>query len=292
MSSSVSLGTQPSPSLANTYLQFCQNELDPALITAFTKESNDFANAALVRAVAFPIIVGSTLLTAAVIAPIFTIVIGFSSVLLLLQVKKVYSTLILKSELAQERVNQLSCLHKHYESLANSTPAEIQQMLKEKGHSFIIGIGQNDAQLSTLKPILARHLFWEEHIAVYQKYQNGKLKLADFLTKENFKLNRKEIYDLQSEALEFKKQMLVAKVKCAFVSAALFNPKAKGNLEDLGTFSVLSGQEMAIATASTVSKSNDLFQFNLPNAPAVTYDQAMQYTIPQLAMLLYRNIPH
>ena len=290
MSASISLNSYTTPVAANTYLEFCEKELDPALIASFTKESTDFANSALIRAIAFPVIVLAALSTAALIAPIFTIVIGFSSVLLLNHIKKVYSALILKSELAQERVNQLNLIHTHYQTLTNSTPAQIQQMLKEKGINFIIGMGQNDPRLTHLKPLIARHLFWEEHIQALKIKQQEKLQQAGTLTAQNSTLNRKEIYALQSQALEFEKQTLVAKVKCAFVNAVLFNPIAKGNLEDLGTFSMLSGQERAIALASNASRANDLFSFNRPNATAITYDEAKQYTIPQLAMHLYRNM--
>ena len=285
MSTLVSLN-QPT----NTYLELCEKELDPALIDRYTKESNSFANSALVRAVAYPLFVIASLATAAIIAPIFTIVIGFSSVMLLFHVKKAYSSLILKSELAHERANQLNAIQAHHLTLANSTPAQIQQMLKDKGLSFIIGMIPNDPKLISLKPALARHLYWEDRIAELKSLQDEKLVRAGSLTKQNFELNRNEIFAAQSQALEFEKQALNAKVKCAFVNAVLFNPTYKGNLENLGRFSILSGEERAIAVPSGVAKANDFFQFNRPNAPAITYDEAKCNTIPQLAMHLYRNM--
>ena len=283
MSTSVSLN-QPT----NTYLELCENQLDPAFVSFYTAESNDFANSALVRVVASCFFALASLATAAYIAPIFTIVIGFSSVLLLHHVKKVYSSLMQKSELAQERANQFSSIQAHYQSLTHSTPTQIQQMLKDKGLSFVIGMGVNDPKLTSLKPLIARHLYWEERIAELKSLQDEKFKRASSLTKQGFELNRGEIFAAQSQALEYEKQALNAKVKCAFVNAVLFNPTYKGRFEDLGRFSILTGQERAIALPLGVAKANDFFEFNRQDA--ITYDEAKCNTIPQIAMHLYRNM--
>ena len=112
-------------------------------------------------------------------------------------------------------------------------------MLKDRGLNCVIGMAPNDSKLLSLKPALARHLYWEDRIAELKSLQNEKNGLACSLTKRNFELNRNEIFAAQSQALEFEKQALIAKVKCAFVNAVLFNPTYKGNLEELGRFSIL-----------------------------------------------------
>lgn len=290
MSASIALNPNSSSGATKTYLNFCEEQLDPALISSYTQESHGFANSAMIRAVAYPIMAAVAFITTTIYAPIFTIIIGFSSILLLSHVKKVYSEFIRQSDVAQQRADQLNLINQHYQGLSNSTPGQLQQILKDKGISFVIGMQQNDPRLTSLKPLIARHLFWEGRIEELKTKQQEKLQLAKKLTERNFELNRNEIHDLQSDALEFENQALIAKVKGAFISAVIRRPDYKGTLEDLGTFSNLSGQERGIARASSAAKANDFFNFNRPGAPSIKYDEAKQNTLSQLSMHLYPNM--
>lgn len=286
MSNSISLNSQNT----TNYIDICKSELDPNYVTHYTNESNRLSNRALIYAVAFPVIIATSIALVAAFAPPFLIVTGFTALLLISVVHKIYCDLTLKSELTQERANQFKSIQEHHESLTNATPAQIQQMLKEKGIDFVIGIRQNDQQLATLKPVLARHLFWEERIDQLKKSQEKTLKQVNKLTAQNTQGNKAAISALQGDVLNLESQLVTAKVKCAFVNAALFNPTCKGRLEDLGTFSTLSGQERAVALAASASKANDFFLFNQPNLSAITFEDAKRSTIRQLGMRLYPNI--
>ncbi|GEM_PF-5330356 len=286
MSISILHNSQSAP----LYLDLCKSELDPSLAMIYSKESELEANLALVYCVAFPIIIATSLAITATFAPVFLIVTGFTALLLIYPLKEIYSNTAINAELKEARFRQLKSLQKHYESLAQATPAQIQQMLKEKGIDFVIGMGQNDPQLTTLKPMLARYLFWEERITELKKSQEKKLRRAETLTTENAEQNKIAISNLQRDALNIESQLVTAKVKCAFVNAALFHPTCKGCLENIGTFSTLSGEERAIALGAKASKANDFFLFNQPHLSAITFEDAKRCTIRQLGMRLYPHI--
>lgn len=272
---------------SKTYLQFCEEELSPGKIDAFGIASQCWKATAIIAATMLSILVASAFVLVILFAPlVFPIsVAGVCALFLLWGVKEVYSYCDMKSQLNSDRAQQLRAIEKHHQTLSNATPERIQSVLSQKGISYVTGMGANSPRLITLKPLIARHLFWEDRMKELEKKQNEKAAAAAKLSKANSVANRDHIYALQSEAVGLEAETLKAKVKCAFVHAVLRKPEFKGSFEKLGKFSHLSGQERTMALAAKTPGADDFFIFNGPNAKKITLSEAKTFTISQLAIL-------
>ncbi len=277
----ISLSTTTIP---KSYLQFCEEELNPDLHASYSRKSTLWKVAAVATLVAFTALMVGVLVASALYAPVFFPMIGVCCILPLGQVQKVYRLFEKWSDEASERAVQLGAINKHYQELSGSTPSQLQQLLQQKGINHVTGMQHNDPNLTSLKPLIARHLFWEGHVEELNKKMQEKLELASKLYNKDYTENKDEIYELRSEALEIEKQVLESKAKNAFINAVIRRPHYTGNLEDLGTFSPLSGQERAIGMQAGAAGSNEFFSFKARSMPAIFYDEAKRLAVPDLAM--------
>ncbi len=272
------------PSVPKSYLQFCEEELNPDLLSSCSRKSTLWKVAAVTTLVAFTALMVGALVASALYAPIFFPMVGVCCILPLGQVQKVYRLFVKWSDEASERAVQLGAINGHYQELSGSTPSQLQQLVGQKGINNITGMQHNDPNLTTLKPLIARHLFWEGHVEELTKKMQEKLDEASKLSSEGYTENKDEIYELRSEALEIEKQVLESKAKNAFINAVIRRPHYMGNLEDLGTFSPLSGQERAIGSQAGAAGTNEFFSFKARSMPGIFYNEAKQLSVPDLAM--------
>lgn len=281
-----------SSSLAQkTVLQQCQEELNPELLASYDQKSTLWKVAAIATLVAFTALMIGGFIATALYAPVFIPIIGITSLILLSQINRVYRTFDNWSTQSHERADQLREINRHYHELSGSTPAQIQQILRQKGIHNVTGMQYNDPNLTTLKPLIARHLFWEGHVEKLQKLKQEKLDEAAKLTSESFTDHREEIYDLRSEALELEKQALESKVKNSFINAALRRPHFAGTLADVGTFSALSGQERAAGIPMNVAGAGEFFTFKARNVAPIQYNEVKQIGVADLAMRMLAAMP-
>jgi len=276
-----------------SYLQFCREELNPNLIASYSRNSTLWKVAAIATLVAFTVLLIGAFIATVLYSPVFIPIVGLSCLILIGQIKKIYSLFDQWSYEASERANQLSAIKGHYQSLNASTPAHIQQILRQKGINSVSGMQVNDPNLMTLKPLIARHLFWEGRVTQLTQQKQEKIGLAIKLSNENFLENRDEIYELQSEALELERQALESRAKHVFINAVIRRPHFIGTSEDLVTLSSLSGQERAIAMRTGAPNAYEFLSFKTPRAvTTIRYDEMQQHAAADLAMRMVTAMTH
>lgn len=286
MTTSPLLSTTPIPTPSKSYLELCQDELDPKVQASYHRDSTLNRVAATATIVAFTALMIGGFIAIIVHAPVFVPLAGICSLLLLGLIKKVYSMFNQKADIASKRAEQLGIINKHYQELTNFTPQQIQQFLHDKAIYNVTGMQFNDPQLTTLKPLMARHLFWEGQAQEWSKKQAKQIEKADKLSNEDLIENRDEIYELRSDALQIEQIALESKIKNAFINAVMRRPQFAQKLEDLGTFSPLTGQERAIAIQLGSNNSDAFFSFKNTSMPAIRYHEAKQLSVSELAMRL------
>ena len=277
MTSTVALAP-PSP---KTYLQQCSEDLAPAVISSFQTKSTLWQVASVATLVAFSVLAVSSFCAVGIFAPIYVPIAGLTAVLLLRPVNKAYKLFELWSDEAHARAEQLKDIKSHYLEISPLNSVQLQLNLQQKG-IFLSTVEHSPADLQTLKPLIARHQFWEGHVRDIQTKIQGKLNEATRLTTGN----RAEIYELRCHALELEKQALEAKVKNAFISAVIRRPAFAGTPEDIGTFSKLSAQERAIGNAVNTASVNEFFTFKRSGFAALTADEVKRLTVAELGTRL------
>jgi hypothetical protein len=260
------------------YLQLCEEELRPRHISpesCLTAQYYHTKAVAIIQVIALSILVGSAFSATAIYLPALIPVAAFCALFILWTAKDSYLFQGMQAQFFWDKAEQMRSIRKHYEALVNANPVQMQKILNQKGVPYVFGMEKNDKQLSQLKPVLARHLYWEDQIQKLQKKQAGMLDAAGKA------IGRDKVYELRSVALELENEALVAKVKCAFVQAMLRKPKSIKTFEGLGKFSPLSGQERAIAIGAKAPKAKEFFVFNRKGV--ISFDEAKRCTISQLA---------
>lgn len=284
MATTAAIVSTPSIPPSTTFLQRCQQELDPSLLRSAQCKEILWKTAALVTVVAFSVLVVGTFAIALQVGTPALIPIGGVVCLLLVDVvqaiHKLFSTWAAN---ATERVKQLKGINGHYQQLSASNPTQIQHLLQHKGIYHVTGMQQNDPNLNALKVLIAHHLFWDDYNREWTTKKQEKLDLAAKLHQESYVDNCDEIYELRSEALDFEQQALEAKVKAAFVNAVIRHPQFTRELNDVGTFSPQTGQERAIGMLSGVQSACHFFTFK-SNLSPLTYDQVKELSIADLAL--------
>ncbi len=273
-----------------TYLQQCTDDLNPGCLSSFERKATLHQVAAIATLVAFTVFSLGSIAATALFAPIYVPLTALSVCYLFKYVQKGSDKLQLWSDQAGARAEQLKQISSHYQGLSTAT---LQQTLQEKGitWSTIPGM-QNPANLETLKPLIARHIFWEKHVAKLEERKQEKLAKATKLTEKNHVENKGRIYDLQCEALEIEKRALEGRIKTAFINAVIRRPGFLGTLDNLGTLSPITGQERVIGNAvSSGSTMNQLFTFKDGRTAAITIDEVKRLTITDLAQRILSAMP-
>ena len=271
-----------------TYLQQCSEDLQPGNLTSWQRKSTLYQVASVATLVAYTILAVGGLALSIFYAPIFVPVVAITSAFLLKFVQNGASILEGLSGQARARADQIKQISEHFQTLSSSSTQQIQQTLQEKGvqWSTIPGMTQDPSNLKTLNPLLARHLFWEKQIEKLEGQKKSKLSEASRLVAESEEKNQAEIYNLRSAALIIEKNLLESKIKNAFVNAVLRQPTFKGSLENVGTFSPLSGQERAVGNAASSGSATKFFTFKNNTTPTLTFDEVKSLGISELALRL------
>jgi hypothetical protein len=287
METSITVNNSPVSS-NKTYLQQCVEDMDPSLLSSSEKKSTLWQVASIATLVAFTVLAVGGLALCAAYAPLYIPLVAITSAFLLKYAKQGAKTLESWSEQARGRAEQLKEISKHYQALSSASRQLVQQALLEKGVAWytIPGMALNPAGVDTLKPLIARHTFWENRVKKLEEEKSGKLTEATKLAAKNYEANKDTIYELRSEALEVEKIALESKVKNAFINAVIRRPDFKGTLEDMGTFSPMSGQERAIANGTSPASATEFFTFKDGRTPTIAIDEVRRMGITDLAMRL------
>jgi hypothetical protein len=278
---------------SQTYLQRCTEDLQPSNLSSWNPnswswKSTQWQVAAVATYVAYTVFAVGGLAAAAAFAPVYIPVVAISSIFLLKFVQKGHDLFERWSDRASAHAGQLKAISRYLQELSSATPEQLQQILQQKGIQWftIPGMLQNPNDLTRLKPLIARHNFWETHIQTLQENQQKKLNEAARLSSESYADNKNEIYDLRCEALEIEKRVLEGKLKNAFINAVIRRPTHIGTLEDLGSITAISGQERAIGNATSATSVNDFFTFKNGRTPTLSGDDVKRMTTTDLAMRL------
>lgn len=284
----------PSSSLNKTYLQQCIEDLSPSNLSSLEWNSTLYRVASSATYVAFTVLAVGGIAAAAAFAPIYIPMIAISSILLLKFVQKGHDLLDEKADQARARAAQLKEIIRLHQQMSNMTLQQIQEALQQKGVQWFMipGMMFNPTNLETLKPLIARHSFWEGYIQKLEEKKQNKIDEAAKAIAKNYADNKDTIYDLHCETLEIEKNILEAKVKNAFINAVLRRPDHIGTLDDLGSFSEVSGQERAMADAVSSTSLNDFFKFKKSAIPTIKVDEVRRMTISDLAMRLIAAMPN
>jgi hypothetical protein len=264
----------PPPTPPKTYLQRCEEDLNPELASSFDKAAAQLKMKETATLVAFTTLVIGGIIATSLYTPVFIPVTGFSALFLVEPVNRVCHSFKTQAKQASGRADQLRAVSRHYQTLAQSTPLELQQILERKGIYIIPGMQRNDPRLTSLKPLIARHMFWEEHAESLQKRATEKLDEAAKTDKKNSAEDREEIFTLRSEALEWEREALESKCKNAFINAVIHHSNFTGTFTDMGALSPLSGQERAIEAVQGVRNANHFFNFKNSAIPPILYSEA------------------
>ena len=274
-----------------TFLQHCEEELAPKLRASFEENAILWKVAAVATLVAFAVLVLSAFVATGLFAPLYIPLIGISSIILLSQITSIYQMFQSRAAQASERAEQLKEINDHYQTLDASTPAQLQEILDQKGIRMIPGMQRNDPRLTTLKPLIARHLFWEGQTNSLQESAQEKLREAARLKQQNATGNREEIFQLRHEALEWENEALESKCKNAFINAVIRRPYYTGTLDDLGSFTEFSGLERAVNAANNISDTNNLFTFKNSSVPPIKYSDAKHSSVADLSYRFITPMP-
>lgn len=286
MATSVSVGTSTPPT--KTYLQQSLEDLEPGNLSSLQQKSTLWQVASVATLVAYTALAVTGLGLAAMYAPIYIPVLAVASLFLLGPTQKGANVFEEWADQTKARAEQIKEISQNFQAMSSATTRDLQQTLQQKGiHWFIVpGMVLNPANIDTLKPLIARHAFWEKRIEKIETNKTSKLTEATKLATENYEKNKEEISRLRVDALNLGKNALESKIKNAFINAVIRRPDFKGALENVGTFSPMTGPEQAIGTAVGATSAAELFTFKKGGVAALTIDEVKRSRVPDLAMRL------
>lgn len=287
----MAINLSPTQTAPITYLQFSEEELNPDLQAFHAKDSTMYRVAAIATVVAFSIIVGTAVIVTSIYFPLFLPLCLICSVPTLVVAKKVHAYFDHRSELASDRANQLAAIKRNFKEIEDFSPEQIQQLLQQRKINDIFRLRHNDPSLVNLKPLIARHIFWEDHVARLQAQQKDFSNRAAELESKDASGNRDKIVELRNTALEVEKDALESKVKNAFINAVIRRFAFAGTQGDLGTFSPLGGVERAALLQKNTPNANDLFTFKNGTSYTILYDEARNLDVYTLGTRIMTAMP-
>jgi hypothetical protein len=277
-------GAAANAAAPKTFLQQCVKEQAPGHLYELQSNSTLWQAAAVATYVAYIVLTLAGVATAVVFAPIFLPVITITSLFLLQYARKVHDLFDQKSEEADARAMQLKKISDELKRLTFATPQKLQEILQQKGIATMV---PNPREL---KPLIARHNFWEKHILMLKERRQATLAEAAKLSTKSYGDNKEKIFNLRCAALELEKASLEATIKNAFINAVIRRPQFAGKLEDLGSFSQASGQERAIDKASEVPDMNPFFRFQNQQLAPITFEEVKKLAVSDLAMRFVQSM--
>jgi hypothetical protein len=286
MATSVSVGTSTVPT--KTYLQQCVEDLEPSNLSSLQQKATLWQVASVATLVAYTALAVTGLGLATMYAPIYIPILAVASLFLLGPTQKGANIFEKWAAEANARAEQIKEVSQNCQTMSSATTRELQLNLQQKGiHWFTIpGMVLNPSNIDTLKPLIARHAFWEKWIEKIEADKTSKLAEATKLATENYEKNKEEINQLREKALNLENNALQSKIKNAFINAVIRRPDFKGALENVGTFSPMTGPEHAIGAAVGATSAAELFTFKNGNVAALTIDEVKRSRVPDLAVRL------
>lgn len=261
------------------FLQQCNEDLDPDVLSTLEQKASLWKMADVTSIAAFSILTAGAFIATALFAPVFVPLTGITAFGFLEPVNKLRESFSAWTQEAAERASQLRNFQNHYQSLSGLTPAQLQRKIDERGIYNIPGMQRECPQLTTLKPLLARHMFWEDRVDMLQNKATQALSEAANLAVKNDPENRKEILVKRCEALTWEKKALESKCRNAFINAVIRYPNYSGNISDLGAFTKLSGLERAVDAANGIEGTERFFVFGNRNIAPIQYGEAKQSSV-------------
>lgn len=270
------------------FLDYSIEELDPNQTASLERQSFLWKTAAVTTLVAYTTLAVGIFIGTGVFAPTYIPLAGICSLVFLNTVYSFVKTFQQNSVQAINRANQLKKIQHHYADLTHATVENLQGILLRKMGIIwfqIPGMLQHPENLKLLKPLIARHLFWEGYIQQIEETKRTILQKASRLIAQNNPENREEIYELRATSLELDDLILKSKVKDAFVLAAIQHPDLKGTVDNIGDFSPLSSQERILGREVEVNDPtlHHLFIFKNPNIVPLTIEEVKRNRIIDLS---------
>src|SRR5262245_15637011 len=116
-----------------TYLQFCEEELNPNQEIPYHQASTHYQIADAVSACVLSAFSLCSVVVAALYAPVFVPLTLFVSAFLLKQASDIHQCFTEWATQAEERAKQIVTVRKNYEEIKNYKPHQTQQILHDKG---------------------------------------------------------------------------------------------------------------------------------------------------------------
>lgn len=274
------------PAPVQTFLSRCVQELDPNTVSEFESTAKWKDIAALGTIVAFTALaIGAFILTGVFLSPLYLPIAGISALLLAPTAFTFYNKFDQEAEFAKLEAAKHTEIQRHYQDLTSKTPVQIQEALLQKGINWLQIPGMtaaNPQRLDEIKPLIARHLYWEGQIqAAETKKQEHQTKLQN-LRAGNPEENRENLFITGQAILQSERLIADAKLKCGFLNAVLRKPNFAGGMSEVGTMSTLSTEERLVAGALGDPNANQLFAFNNRAVQALTIDDVKRMNVAQL----------
>jgi hypothetical protein len=274
------------PADTKTFLDRCNEELNPAVASAFERQRFWWNTASTVTLVAFTSFAVGTFFATGIFAPVYVPIAGLCTLLFLEPISRIAQKFQDYAKNAQAQADQLKEINRNLQVLNQTHPVQLQIQLPHMGITWLPNAAQNPNELNAVKPLIARHQFWQSHIAKLFERKQTVLQEAQNLINESYPNNRKEIYELRATALEIDRQILESKLKNAFTIAALRRPTLRGTLESIGEISSLSMQERVVGNALGDATVNTFFTFRNRAGATLTVDQMKQTSPADLSLML------
>ena len=280
-------------SSSTTYLERCVQDSSPGNISSLEWKSALWRTAAVATYVAYTALTMGAIAATILYVPVYVPLVAIGSLLAMSLVNMAYKKFDGKAENAQFDLKNLKAISKHEQELAPLTPQQVQTNLVRKGiHWYTIpGMVRNPAALETLKPLIARHAYYEENREKCEKEMKTALEKVAKLTAENKPETLDEIPNLNLNYLFYERAALKAKVSAAFMSAVIQRPGYTGKFKDIGSFSIASPLDRALDRAINPAAVTDFFLFKSTSLPKLTYDEVKRISVPELSTRLIAAMP-
>lgn len=271
------------------YLDRCIEEFNPSnaedaasKILWEDRKSTLWKVAAYASLVVFAILAVGAFITTGILFPVYIPIAGICTLLLLNPVHQFYKRFQSYADQSQGRADQFRSIENHFKDLTGKTSAELAQIVFQKG------IVLNDAAtLEQVKPLIARHLFWEDHTKKIDAQKQAELDKAQKLSNDNSIEHRQEIYDIRTIALELENRALECKVKNAFINAIIRRPDFAGTLTDVGEISPLLSQERILGQAAGDTSVDQFFTFANKTIAPLSLNDVKRLSVAELGQRLF-----
>lgn len=277
--------TPPVP--AQRFLDDCVQGLNPQVAENFSYQSWKHGKIAQVIPYFYLAASGAVIITAGIFAPTFMYVVGACAVLFAQHALHLRERFCESSQWYNERASQLNETRRYYEALQPMPDDQLQNLLRELNISWmsIPDMTQHPEQLTTLKPLIACHQYWQNREQNLTTAKDHNLQEVQNLQDQD------EVRQTIIKAIKLDRLALEAKVNDAFILAAVRRPTLTGNLMNIGQFTALSAEDQMLFRLARRAPDSNFFNFNNSSITALTVDDVRDNSASDLSLRLLAGVP-